>query len=410
MEIPKIKSLSLKGYKVFDEFKVELNNCNVFVGPNASGKSSIAEFLIFFREIVRFFSDKSGKSDFHYYRNFLKNSFIVGQDKPIEFDFSLEIEDFLYEYSVEFHNIPEIEEILANESLKIVDQKENSEIITGTVEFSHLIERIKGLVRIKGYGFGSHRQEINKITSFLETSLLKKVFENKGKKYQSRFYGKICQFYDFWDEIRFYDFNAYDKNMISKETVISNELILSEDFSNLMTVLLNLKVREEETFREIKDWLIKLIPSFNSLIIQTTGKSMAYPSFSEEGWGEIYRPLVHASDGLIRLLCVLVILFNKKKPSIIIMDEPENGIHPALRNYIADFSIAASDDSQIIILTHDSESLRQYDLDMIYYFKRDKKYTEVKRLSEEKTLNQTIKALKDVEKDTLVSIHSSDSL
>jgi predicted ATPase len=106
----------------------------------------------------------------------------------------------------------------------------------------------------------------------------------------------------------------------------------------------------------------------------------------------------------------MVILFNKKKPSIILMDVPENGIHPSLRKYIADFSIAASDDSQLIIITHDSESLRQYDLEMIYHFKRDNKYTNVKSLSEEKTLNGTIKVLKDVEKDTLVSIHSSDSL
>jgi predicted ATPase len=410
MKIPKIKSLSLKGYKVFDEFKVELNNCNVFVGPNASGKSSIAEFLIFFREIVRFFSDKPGKSDYNYYRNFLKNSFIVGQDKSIEFSVSLEIADFLYEYSVEFFNIPEIEVILANESFKIVNQKENTEIISGTIDFSDLNEKIKGLIKIKGYSFGSLRQEINEITSFLETSLLKKVFENIGKKYQYRFYNEITQFYDFWDDIRFYDFNAYDKDIVAKETGISNELILSEDFSNLMTVLLNLNAREEETFREIKDWLIKLIPSFNNLIIQTTGKGMAYPSFSEKGWNEIYRPLVNASDGLIRLLCIMVILFNKKKPSIILMDVPENGIHPSLRKYIADFSIAASDDSQLIIITHDSESLRQYDLEMIYHFKRDNKYTNVKSLSEEKTLNETIKVLKDVEKDTLVSIHSSDSL
>ena len=135
-----------------------------------------------------------------------------------------------------------------------------------------------------------------------------------------------------------------------------------------------------------------------------------FPSFSEEGWYNKYIPLTQASDGIIRILCILTILFNKQKPTLIIFDEPENGIHPAIRNYIADFSIAASDDTQVILLTHDSESLRQFELDMIYYFKRKGETTEVKRLSDEKSLTETIKALKDIEKNVVVSTHISDSL
>ena len=220
----------------------------------------------------------------------------------------------------------------------------------------------------------------------------------------------INEFYEYWDKIRLYDFNIYDKKEISKKSGISNEIILTEDFQNLLKVLLNLSFQQKEIFTEIKDWLIQLIPDFKDFIIQTsTNKGDAYIAFSEEMWNT-YSPLTQASDGIIRLLCILTILFNKEKPTLIILDEPENGIHPSIRNYVADFAITASDDAQIMFLTHDSESLRQFELEMIYYFKRKHGVTEVKQLSDVKSLTETMKALKDIEKNTVVSTHLSDSL
>ena len=154
-----------------------------------------------------------------------------------------------------------------------------------------------------------------------------------------------------------------------------------------------------------------MVPNFRDLIVQTSNeKGLAFLSFSEDDWNKKYAPLIQASDGIIRLLCILTVLFNKEKPTLIIFDEPENGIHPSIRNYIADFSIAASDDTQIIFLTHDSESLRQFEIEMIYYFKRKKGTTEIKLLSDEKSLIETIKALKDIEKNTIVLTHLTDSL
>ena len=63
-----------------------------------------------------------------------------------------------------------------------------------------------------------------------------------------------------------------------------------------------------------------------------------------------------------------------------------------------------------MFLTHDSESLRQFKLEMIYYFKRKSGATQVRQLSDEKSITETIKALKDIEKNIVVSTHLSDSL
>jgi len=407
MHSAKIVKLRLTNYKVFDEININLNQCNVFIGPNSSGKTSIAEFLIFFRGLIRKYIDKGTRYDYDI-EYFLKNAFRIGQDKPLIFEVVIFYGEYSYKYYVEIFSSPNIKTFWANEHFEIIEKKSKSIILEGSMDIKEVRPGIKGEIKFKGLGYGNDRSEIEKDFSYVQNSILKR-FYHEGKNNIN--FDVVDQFYKFWDNIRLYDFNLYNKKEICKEAVISDEIILSEDFKNLMTVLLNINFKQKEIFDDILKWLTQLVPNFRDLIVQTSNeKGLAFLSFSEDDWNKKYAPLIQASDGIIRLLCILTVLFNKEKPTLIIFDEPENGIHPSIRNYIADFSIAASDDTQIIFLTHDSESLRQFEIEMIYYFKRKKGTTEIKLLSDEKSLIETIKALKDIEKNTIVLTHLTDSL
>ena len=407
MKSVKINIIRFKNYKVFDDVRINLNQCNVFVGPNSSGKSSIAEFLIFFRELIRLFSGKEAKLDYNYLLNFLNNAFKIGKNQPLTFETEVIIGDYSYNYFAEFFTRYDTDAVWANERLVITQIRNNYIILEASMNIiKDDFPKLESIMKFKGKNIDEEINHSGSIT-YITSSILR--YEN-FKKLEKKIYNLINEFYEYWDKIRLYDFNIYDKKEISKKSGISNEIILTEDFQNLLKVLLNLSFQQKEIFTEIKDWLIQLIPDFKDFIIQTsTNKGDAYIAFSEEMWN-IYSPLTQASDGIIRLLCILTILFNKEKPYLIILDEPENGIHPSIRNYIADFAIAASDDAQIMFLTHDSESLRQFELEMIYYFKRKHGATEVKQLSDVKSLTETMKALKDIEKNTVVSTHLSDSL
>lgn len=407
MKSVKINKIGFKNYRVFDDVRINLNQCNVFVGPNSSGKSSIAEFLIFFRELIRLFSGKEVKSDYNYLLNFLNNAFKIGKNQPLTFETEVIIGNYSYNYFAEFFTRYDTDAVWANECLVITQIQNNYIILEASMNIiKDDFPKLEGIMKFKGRNIDEENNHSGSIT-YTMSSILR--YEN-FKRFDKKILNLINEFYEYWDKIRLYDFNIYDKKEISKKSGISNEIILTEDFQNLLKVLLNLSFQQKEIFTEIKDWLIQLIPDFKDFIIQTsTNKGDAYIAFSEEMWN-IYSPLTQASDGIIRLLCILTILFNKEKPNLIILDEPENGIHPAIRNYVADFSIAASDDAQIMFLTHDSESLRQFELEMIYYFKRKHGATEVKRLSDVKSLTETMKALKDIEKNTVVSTHLSDSL
>ena len=122
-----------------------------------------------------------------------------------------------------------------------------------------------------------------------------------------------------------------DKSLISEETSLRQEYILNQNFSNLTPVLSNMNFTQRSNFSELIDWLKYLIPNFDDLAIQSSqNEGKIYLSFSEKNWNHHFRPLNWSSDGVIHVICILAILFNKIKPSIIILDEFENGLHPAI--------------------------------------------------------------------------------
>jgi predicted ATPase len=63
------------------------------------------------------------------------------------------------------------------------------------------------------------------------------------------------------------------------------------------------------------------------------------------------------SDGMIRFLYLLAILANPEPPSLIAIDEPETGLHPRMLPIIAEFAVAASLRSQVILTTHSPQLL-----------------------------------------------------
>ena len=85
-------------------------------------------------------------------------------------------------------------------------------------------------------------------------------------------------------------------------------------------------------------------------------------------------PIENLSDGTIRFLILLAILYNPKRGKIVCIDEPEIGLHPDMINTIANgIKYAANTGTQMIIATHSPLLLNHFELEDLMIFEKDSK-------------------------------------
>jgi predicted ATPase len=72
------------------------------------------------------------------------------------------------------------------------------------------------------------------------------------------------------------------------------------------------------------------------------------------------------SDGTLRALAILIALFqrgpNSARPSLVAIEEPETGIHPAAAGILLDSLIERSNFVQILVTSHSTDLLDSKDL------------------------------------------------
>lgn len=125
---------------------------------------------------------------------------------------------------------------------------------------------------------------------------------------------------------------------------------LAEDFSNLPARLMELK-RRPALKRRLLDLLAEIAPRFSDIeIIPEGGRLQLYLT---EGDRNV--PARRLSDGTLRYLALLTVLLTPDSARLVIIEEPELGLHPDVLPVIRDLLIEASQHTQIIITTHSTQ-------------------------------------------------------
>jgi predicted ATPase len=65
-----------------------------------------------------------------------------------------------------------------------------------------------------------------------------------------------------------------------------------------------------------------------------------------------YVPVTRLSDGTLRYLCLLAILLAPEPPPLLVIDEPDLGLHPDLMPTLAKLLVSASERTQVLVTTH----------------------------------------------------------
>lgn len=158
-------------------------------------------------------------------------------------------------------------------------------------------------------------------------------------------------------------YNANDMNFedirTSEPKIGPPDVYLSNSANNLALVMENLITRHLEFDESLNSAMKSILPRTRRVRAVRSGLASLTVEWHLEGMsGPFY--LSEMSDGTVRMLCWATILLSPRLPTLLVIDEPEMGIHPSWLPVLAEWIKAASRRTQVIVSTHSPDLLDHF--------------------------------------------------
>ena len=366
--IPRIEYLKVQNYRALHNLELKnITPLTVFLGPNGSGKSTIFDVFAFlsecFTESLRKAWDRRGR--FRELRTRDSEGCII-----IELKYKETSKSPLITYHLaidEENNRPYIaEEWLQwrrgqyGKPFRFLDfRKGEGQVISGE----------------------SPDEEGERITEQLASSELLAV-NTLGQFAKHPRVSALRRFITGW----YLSYLTADNTRSLPEAGAQERLSPTGD--NLPNVIQYLKEQHPQRLEEILRTLSARIPRLEKvealvmqdgrLLLEIKDAPFSHPILAK-----------YASDGTLKLLAYLTVLFDPNPPQLVGIEEPENHLHPQLLPQLAEECRAASANTQLMVTTHSPffvDSLKPEELWVLY---RDKKgFTQAKRTADMQGVKQ----------------------
>lgn len=189
-------------------------------------------------------------------------------------------------------------------------------------------------------------------------------------------------------EYKVYHFHDTSKTARVKQSfnLFDNEN-LYEDARNLASFLYKLKETNEIALKKIEKTIKLIAPYFGEFILKPNPLS---PEEIRLAWREknnedMIFNASHLSDGTLRMICLITLFVQPNPPQVIILDEPELGLHPFALTVLSDLIKKVADTGiQVIISTQSVPLIDKFSIEDIIVVEKGNAGSEFKRLEEEK--------------------------
>ena len=163
------------------------------------------------------------------------------------------------------------------------------------------------------------------------------------------FYRELTWLGDMYLRMRVYREWSFGRNTpprLPQDSDLPNKFLM-EGGKNLGLMLNRLK-REPKIKNKVLEALRQLYEGIVDFDVIIEGGTVQV--FLQEG--TIIVPSTRLSDGTLRYLCLLAILYHPVPPPLVCIEEPELGLHPDILPGLADLLREASERCQLIVTTH----------------------------------------------------------
>jgi len=161
---------------------------------------------------------------------------------------------------------------------------------------------------------------------------------------------------------------------------------LSREGENLSLVVEYLYKNHRDAFVQILERLKGCIPGITHVDAKTTEEGRVLLKFQD---GSFEDPFLarYVSDGTIKMLAYLVLLYDPTPHPLLCVEEPENQLYPLLLSDLAEeFRTYALRGGQVFVSTHSPDFLNAVELDEVFWLVKEGGYTQVNRAREDEQL------------------------
>jgi predicted ATPase len=182
-----------------------------------------------------------------------------------------------------------------------------------------------------------------------------------------------------WHIYHFHD--TSDTAGVKKYCSLSDNLFLFEDASNLAACLYLMKEKYFDYYERIIKTTQLVIPYFKDFMLRPN-------PFNEDTvrleWQDIFSDKIFTandlSDGSLRFICMATLLLQKELPRMVLIDEPELGLHLAAIVILAGLLKKASTRTQVVVSTQSVGLVSEFDVENIIVVEKKDVETVFRRL------------------------------
>lgn len=334
----KLNKIKIKGYKSIKSLDLDLKPLNILIGSNGAGKSNFIHFFKFIKKILDkdlpiYTAEQGGANKLLHF----------GKKTTQSIDFSLLFYPNVYQVS-----------LIADINDKLIFAEEY-------VLFSDEIEKA---TKHKSLNIGGNNSNL----------------PNKDSSQSIEGYIVAC--IQDWKVYHFHDTSSTAK--VKQTANIHDNSVLESDGANLASFLRAIREYNEKSYQEIIKTINRVSPFFQDFILEPErhNQNTIKLKWKHKGTDE-YFDASDLSDGTLRFMCLTALLLQPHLPSLILLDEPELGLHPFALNILAAMFRKVSLKTQIICSTQSVTLTDNFDVEDIIVVDRINNQSEFKRLDKD---------------------------
>ena len=158
---------------------------------------------------------------------------------------------------------------------------------------------------------------------------------------------------------------------------------LSREGENLSLVVEYFYKEHPGVFSEIMERLKARIPGVSHVESKQTEEGRILLKFQDGAFEDPFLAR-YVSDGTIKMLAYLTLLYDPEPHPLLCVEEPENQLYPTLLWELAEeFRAYANRGGQVFISTHSPDFLNAAELKEVFWLQKEGGYTKIRRASED---------------------------